>query len=541
MADESLYDRFTAKLRQYTDIGAARDWLEANQARVMALFENLSLRDFVFEPIKGVFVVQGGDAERAIRQTITTVAVANMVMAGLPGKLGVGVFVSMALEGWMAWVIASRVGISLRRVSDIWTYFGLLAGVVLTIVWLFKALLGLAFALFSVIPGINPLIFAELLVTNLVGVLFWVGFKEAAATGSFSVPMRAVGGIWEETQALFSYQWDIIRHHLSWSNLSLMGQRLWAWLSGDIPDQPPRLRGELLTTAAMAWLLARDFARFDGPLGTEFIAAIRDRYPDLAEASLTQIADHMAVYDPDQLAGVISLIKGKLFERLVALHENADGDGWQAVLHEDESFPGSDIELVNEATGEVVAISLKATGRPDYIEEALLRYPDIPLLTTDEVAARFAGDPRVTGSGFSNEELTEVTEENFAQLLDQAAPLTTAEVAGAGVALGALATLWPFTLAYLRGRISDEQLGAVFTKVLGDAGVALAARVSYAVVLGPVFAWYLLARGVMGLTQAAAEGAQGAITAEAGAGEAGSGPAPPWRRLVWWGRSRASG
>jgi hypothetical protein len=65
--------------------------------------------------------------------------------------------------------------------------------------------------------------------------------------------------------------------------------------------------------------------------------------------------------------------------------------------------------------------------------------------------------------------------------------------------------------------------------------------VSYAVVLGPVFAWYLLARGVMGLTQAAAEGAQGAITAEAGAGEAGSGPAPPWRRLVWWGRSRASG
>lgn len=71
MADDSLYDRFTAKLRQYTDIGAARDWLEANQARVLALFDNLSLRDFVFEPIKGVFVVQGGDAERAIRQTIT--------------------------------------------------------------------------------------------------------------------------------------------------------------------------------------------------------------------------------------------------------------------------------------------------------------------------------------------------------------------------------------------------------------------------------------------------------------------------------------
>jgi len=94
---------------------------------------------------------------------------------------------------------------------------------------------------------------------------------------------------------------------------------------------------------------------------------------------------------------------------------------------------------------------------------------------------------------------------------------------------------------YLRGRISDEQLGAAFTKVLGDAGVALAARVSYAVVLGPVFAWYLLARGVMGLTQAATEGAQGAMAAEAGVGEAGSGPVRPFRKLIWWGRSRARG
>ena len=116
----------------------------------------------------------------------------------------------------------------------------------------------------------------------------------------------------------------------------------------------------------------------------------------------------------------------------MALHENADSDEWQAVLNTDESFPGSDIELVNEATGEVLAISLE-------------------------------------------------------------------------VAAGALATLWPFTLAYLRGRISDEQLGAAFTRVLGDSGVALAARVSYALVLGPVFVWYLLARGVLGLTRAAAE------------------------------------
>lgn len=527
MADDvdqtSAYERLGAKLLQYTDISAARDWLDRNQARVMELFANVSLRDFVFEPIKGVFEIQGQDADGEIRQAITAVAVANMVMAGLPGKMGVGVFVSMALEAWMAWIIAKRVGIPITRLHDIWTYFGLLAGVVLTIVWLFKALLGLAFALFSVIPGINPLIFAELLVTNLVGVMFWVGFKEAAATGSFAVPLRTLGDIAQETQDLFQYQYAIIRNNLSWSKLSMMGQRLWAWLSGDIPTDQPRLRGELFATTAMAWLLAHDFAHFDGPLGREFLGAIRDRFPTLANASLEQIADHMARYDPDQLAGVISLIKGKLFERLVAVHENADGDAWRAVLHEDESFPGSDIELVDEETGEILAISLKATDYPGYIEAALLRYPDIPIMTTEEVAAHFAGDPRLTGTDFNNTELREITEDNFEQLLDQAAPLHPGEIVATSAAVGTLATLWPFTMAYLRDRISYDQLVTAFIRVLGDAGVSLAARVSYAVVLGPVFAWYLLARSVMGLTKV--------LTVDEAA------PARPRRKMVWLGRS----
>ena len=58
------------------------------------------------------------------------------------------------------------------------------------------------------------------------------------------------------------------------------------------------------------------------------------------------------------------------------------------------------------------------SASPAWIETDLVRYPDIPLLTTDEVAAPFAREPRVTGTGISNSELKEVTEENFAQLLD---------------------------------------------------------------------------------------------------------------------------
>ena len=105
---------------------------------------------------------------------------------------------------------------------------------------------------------------------------------------------------------------------------------------------------------------------------------------------------------------------------------------WQAVLHTDESFPGSDIDLVNEATRDVLAIFLKATASPAWIKTALVRYPDIPLLTTDEVAAPFAGEPRVTGTGISNSELKEVTEENFGQLLDSATLPDPGQVAAPG-------------------------------------------------------------------------------------------------------------
>ena len=59
-----------------------------------------------------------------------------------------------------------------------------------------------------------------------------------------------------------------------------------------------------------------------------------------------------------------------------------------------------------------------------------------------------------------------------------------------------MAALWPFTVAYLRKRITYEQLEVVYMKILGDSGLKLVSRISYATILGPLFAWYLLARGV---------------------------------------------
>ena len=51
---------YIAKLKEKigngTDIDKAREWLDKNIARVQALFSNYTLRDFIFDPFKTVFV-----------------------------------------------------------------------------------------------------------------------------------------------------------------------------------------------------------------------------------------------------------------------------------------------------------------------------------------------------------------------------------------------------------------------------------------------------------------------------------------------------
>ena len=499
----SASERLREKLASYASIDKAREWLDRNRLRVRQLYQNVRLRDFIFEPIKEVFEVRGDSGAGEIRQIITLVAVANAVMAGLPGKMGVGVFVSIGLEGWMAYTIASRVGIVLGKVSDVWKYFGLLAAVAGVILYGVRIALGLVFSLLTPLPGISAMVPAELVVTNLMGILFWTGFQEARSKGSFSVPLRALKHIGQETKELTTFQWHILRNNLSASNLKLIGMRLRAWLRGEIALDNPTLRGEIAPTVLMAYVLKGHYEELQGPMGQEFLEAIRDRWPELHDASISEIAANMSEYDAAQLTGVISEIKGKLFERLVTVEENSDNDHWHAVMHTDETYPGSDLILTNDETGHVVELSLKATDSPSYVEHALMQYPDIPILTTHELGEHFAHDPHVIVDHFTDKDLTDVTQEKFDALVDHLTSCHIVEGAASGVVSRAIIQLWPFVVAFARRHISQEQLNQAFSKVLGNSGTVLAARVGYAALLGPLFGWYLLARGVMALTRKA--------------------------------------
>ena len=127
------------------------------------------------------------------------------------------------------------------------------------------------------------------------------------------------------------------------------------------------------------------------------------------------LAERFAGLDPDnaaQLTGFMSNWRGKYFEVLVRDELNANGqvgdlvlsDGQSALLATDLSQPGWDLQIVSDTGVTVTEIQLKATDSVSYVKSALERYPDVEVLTTDEVTESIM-DAAVLSSGISNAEL----------------------------------------------------------------------------------------------------------------------------------------
>ena len=310
------------------------------------------------------------------------------------------------------------------------------------------------------------------------------------------------------TKKLTQHQWSLVKNVANKDNLKSIAKIIKEFLVGDFPVDQKVINGEVFSTAAMSYLIAGQYEKLEGPLGEAFIEAIRLRWSaQLGEtATIEEISEHFQQYDISQLEGVTNTIKGKMFEILVTDQENTDSDNWTAKMHEDESFPGSDIIFYNSDTNETLEVSLKAISVDNsfIIENALAKYPDLPIMSTDEVADLYADNPNVFGSGFTNKDLDGITDEKLQILISQMEPINAKEVVMGGITMSTFAALWPFVMAYLRGRISREQLELVFFQVMGDSGVKLVSRLSWAVVLGPMFAWWLLARGVGSMVDMAA-------------------------------------
>ena len=506
---KSYKDNFQKRFKDYTNEEyrkRAFEWLKKNLNKVKQLISDTQISKFILEPFLGVFKTKSDIVESDVYKVITKVAIINMVLAGIPGRLGIGVFVSIAFEIWMAFKIAQYVGLKeIKSYTDIARYLGLAAGVFLSIFQAFKILIGFAISVISIVWPYSPIIFAELFVTNLFGLIFLFGFQNILHSKSFND--IKIYELFSMTRKLTNHQWNLVKNVTDTDNLKNIGKRIKEFLVGDIPSDQRVINGEVFSTVAMTYLIAGQYEKLEGPLGEAFIQAIRLRWSSQLDenASIEEISQHFQQYDISQLEGVTNTIKGKMFEILVTNQENTDSDNWTAKMHESESFPGSDIIFFNSDTNETLEVSLKAISADNsfIIEDALVKYPDMPIISTDEVANLYADNPNVFSSGFTNKDLDEITDEKLQILVSQMEPINSKEVVVGGITMSTFGALWPFVMAYLRNRISKDQLEIVFLKVMGDSGVKLVSRLSWAIVLGPMFAWWLLARGVGGIVDMA--------------------------------------
>ena len=137
-------------------------------------------------------------------------------------------------------------------------------------------------------------------------------------------------------------------------------------------------------------------------------------YPDVS--SETSFLDKVRELDgEDKITGLLSGVKGKLFEQQYVQHLNSDvlPDGYLANLASSANQAGWDIQITGPNQEVVQLLQAKATDSVGYVQEALERYPAIDVVTTDEVYAHLvmAGvSENISNSGFSEIDLSEQVE-----------------------------------------------------------------------------------------------------------------------------------
>lgn len=155
--------------------------------------------------------------------------------------------------------------------------------------------------------------------------------------------------------------------------------------------QKSHLKADLLDTLVVGGVTLADITRSPGHVPPLVEKAFTLQYPDLARTeTFSQGVQHAS---PDQLVGLASGVKGKLFELSLLDHLNTPGqlpDGWHAVLAHSATQPGWDLEVL-DAHGYVAdLIQAKATESVEYIRQALERYPSIDITTTSETYSKMA-------------------------------------------------------------------------------------------------------------------------------------------------------
>jgi hypothetical protein len=153
---------------------------------------------------------------------------------------------------------------------------------------------------------------------------------------------------------------------------------------------------------AVAAIAATDEASDLSEEELSVLAALKRSNSALQDASLPDIQDYLSALDNDQIKGLVSNVKGILHETEFVRIENEDGDSVFASIFPSTNHPDTDIQLLDQSSGETWEIQLKATDNEAYVNDWIETHPDGEIVVTEELAEKMG----LPSSGQSNEEIT---------------------------------------------------------------------------------------------------------------------------------------
>lgn len=172
--------------------------------------------------------------------------------------------------------------------------------------------------------------------------------------------------------------------------------------------QRARRKPQLLDLLLIGGVSLTDMLRDPSNVPPEVEQAFRLAYPGLA--SNETFSHAIGRMDAGELVGFVSGVKGKLFEIELVDQMNRGGlpDGYHAEMATSATQPGWDLRVTGPDGQLADLLQAKATESADYVQQALVRYPDIDITTTSEVHAQMVArglSEHVHNSGISEASL----------------------------------------------------------------------------------------------------------------------------------------
>ena len=133
------------------------------------------------------------------------------------------------------------------------------------------------------------------------------------------------------------------------------------------------------------------------------IEALRRVKNEWAEASLDDLSEDLSQYSAESMKGIANNAKGIYHELLFVDDYNGSHTDTRAEIFGATNYPGADVKIISIETTEVVEeFQLKSGQSKSLVNEHFEKYPDIDVLSTEEISQGAHWD----STGISNDQIT---------------------------------------------------------------------------------------------------------------------------------------